>query len=220
MHFKPFDPYAAVRVYRTTLPHWKQEGATYFVTFRLADSIPRHVMMEWEHDRRVWLKARGIELDRAGEWRVAFEKLPETDQGSFERENARKLFRCLDECHGNCALRQPRMAGIVRDALFFFEESRYELGGFVVMPNHVHLLVAPRMGWEMEKIMQSVKRYSARRINAALGCREMPLWQKGFYDHIVRDEGELLRCREYIRMNPEKARLRVGEFLLHAGEYS
>ena len=176
-------------------------------------------MMEWEHDRRVWLKVRGIELDRAGEWRVAFEKLPEANQASFERENARKLFRCLDECHGSCALRQPRMAGIVRDALLFFPKSRYELGDFVVMPNHVHLLVAPRMGWEMEKIMQSVKRYSAR-INAALGRRAGALWQKGFYDHIVRDEAELLRCRDYVRNNPEKARLRVGEFLLYAGEYS
>lgn len=146
---------------------------------------------------------------------MAFAKLSETDQRSFERANARKLFRCLDECHGACVLRQPRVAAIVRDGLLFFENQRYELGDFVVMPNHVHLLIAPRDEWELETLMQSLKRYCARQINAALKRKDTSLWQKGFYDHIVRNEAELQRCREYIRLNPEKARLRTGEFLLH-----
>ncbi len=214
--FQPFDPHEAVRIYGTTLPHWRQTGATYFVTFRLADSIPRRVVAEWDYERRVWLKARGIGMDRAGQWRTAFEKLSKHDRRSFERDNARKLFRCLDECHGACVLRQPKMAMIVRDALFFFKNQRYELGDFVVMPNHVHLLIAPHAKWELEAVMQSLKRYCARQINAALKHKDTSLWQKSFYDHTVRDEAELQRCREYIRFNPEKARLRIGEFLRSA----
>jgi type I restriction enzyme R subunit len=206
-----------VRIYHTTLPHWRQTGATYFVTFRLADSIPRHVVAQWDEERRVWLKARGIEMDGMGEWPTAFEKLSEADQRSFERENARKLFRCLDECHGACVLRQPGLAMIVRDALLFFDKQRYELGDFVVMPNHVHLLIAPRAEWELEALMQSLKRYCARQINSALKRKDTSLWQKGFYDHIVRDEAELRRCGEYIRLNPEKARLR-SEFLLRSAD--
>ncbi len=216
--FKPFDPHEAVRIYRTTLPHWRQPGATYFVTFRLADSIPRNVLSEWEHDRRIWLQARGIEMDRAGDWRILFGKLPEPDQRAFERENARKLFRCLDQSFGACLLRQPRFASLVCDALLFFENQRYDLGDFVIMPNHVHLLIAPRAEWELERVMQSLKRYCAREINAALGRKGASLWQRGFYDHIVRDETELLRCRQYIRLNPEKARLRNGEFLLRSAD--
>ena len=83
------------------------------------------------------------------------------------------------------------------------------------MPNHVHLLIAPHAEWELEAIMHSLKRYCARQINAALKRKETSLWQKSFYDHIVRDEAELQRCRKYIRLNPEKARLRSEEFLLH-----
>ena len=67
--------------------------------------------------------------------------------------------------------------------------------------------------------MQSLKRYCARQINTALKRKDTSLWQKGFYDHIVRDEAELRRCREYIRLNPEKARLRAGEFLLRSADF-
>ncbi len=155
-------------------------------------------------------------MDRAGDWRTAFGKLSENDQRSFERANARKLFRCLDESHGACVLRSPEMAGIVRDALLFFAGQRYELGEFVIMPNHVHLFIAPREEWELETVMQSLKRYCARQINAALKRNEMSLWQKSFYDHIVRDEAELARCREYIRLNPMRARLRDGEYIRSA----
>ena len=160
-----------MRIYDTTLPHWRQAGATYFVTFRLADSIPRHVLAQWDGERRAWLKARGIEMDRKGEWRKAFARLPEDDQRSFERQNARKLFRCLNESHGACLLRQPQLASLVRDALLFFENQRYELGDFVIMPNHAHLLIAPRAEWELESVLQSLKRYCAREINAALGTQ-------------------------------------------------
>ncbi len=133
-------------------------------------------------------------------------------------ERTRKLFRCLNESHGACLLRQPQLASLVRDALLFFENQRYELGDFVIMPNHAHLLIAPRAEWELESVLQSLKRYCAREINAALGRKGTSLWQRGFYDHIVRDETELLRCRQYIRLNPEKARLRSGEFLLRSAD--
>ena len=155
-------------------------------------------------------------MDHRGEWRKAFAKPSKDDQRSFERESARKLFRCLDEGHVACVLRQPLMVTIVHDALLFFENQRHELGDSVVMPNHIHLLIAPRNEWELEPVMQSLKRYCTRQINAALKRKETSLWQKGFHDNIVRNEAELQRCREYIRLNPEKARLGAGEFLRSA----
>ena len=59
--FVPFDECKAVRIYRRNLPHWRQDGATYFVTFRLGDSLPRRVLDQWEYEKQLWLAARGID---------------------------------------------------------------------------------------------------------------------------------------------------------------
>ncbi len=60
--FVPFDECKAVRIYRRNLPHWRQDGTTYFVTFRLGDSLPRRVLDQWEYEKQLWLAARGINV--------------------------------------------------------------------------------------------------------------------------------------------------------------
>ena len=55
-----FDEYRAIRIYERNLPHWRQDGCTYFVTFRLADSIPVGVRQELEHEKKLWLLRHGI----------------------------------------------------------------------------------------------------------------------------------------------------------------
>src|SRR5579871_1175852 len=75
--FVPLDECRAVRIYQRNLPHWRQEGVTYFVTFREGDSIPEAVRCQWEEEKALWLKARRIAYDgERGQWRQAFEKLP------------------------------------------------------------------------------------------------------------------------------------------------
>jgi hypothetical protein len=72
--FIPFDERQAVRIYQRNLPHWRQDGVTYFVTFRLGDSIPEAIRLKWEEEKKLWLKARGIGYDgEKGRWREAFE---------------------------------------------------------------------------------------------------------------------------------------------------
>lgn len=56
MHLRFFNPYAEVRHTGTTLPHWQQQGAVYFLTFRTADSVPVHLLAQWENERETWLK--------------------------------------------------------------------------------------------------------------------------------------------------------------------
>ncbi|MEQ1854716.1 MAG: hypothetical protein ABMA01_24375, partial [Chthoniobacteraceae bacterium] len=51
-----FDPFAAIRHTRNHLPHWQQPGATYFITFRLADAVPAGLRTEWTNERAAWLK--------------------------------------------------------------------------------------------------------------------------------------------------------------------
>lgn len=84
------------------------------------------------------------------------------------------------------------------------------------MPNHVHLIVKPNRGVTLARITQSWKGWSAREINRLLG-RRGTLWQEESYDHIVRDHEQWVKLAQYIRANPEKARLSPGEFTLGCG---
>lgn len=202
--FAWFDPHRVVRVYHRNLPHWRQDGALYFVTFRLADSIPHRVLAAWAQERKIWLRAHGIVSESGGHVSVA--QLSEKDQRAYARMNARRLFGELDRGWGRCDLRRGDVREILKTSLLFHDATRWQVGDFVIMPNHVHLLVFMLGNYELEKQLNSVKRFSARRINGLLG-REGALWQRESYDHIVRDCAELRRIRRYIRLNPGKASL-------------
>ena len=202
-----FNPRKAVRVYRGNLPHWRQDDCLYFITFRLADSIPRGIVAQWQSERRAWLEAHGIVgYPESADWRHLFDKLSERDRRMFERMNSRRLFSELDRCHGECLLGRPEMMDTVANAMRYFDEERWRLGDFIIMPNHIHALVQPLHPWNLEDILSSVKRYSAREINRKLN-RSGVVWQKEYYDHIVRDRAELSRIRSYIEENPAKAGL-------------
>ena len=202
-------------MYRRNLPHWRIPGSMYFVTFHLADSIPRAVLDEWRYDRGVWLSARGISssLPRA-EQRRRYETIPETERTAFEREATRRFFSELDIGHGTCELRHPDAASIVADALRFHDGTRLQCGDFVVMPNHVHWLLKPQGEETLERLLQSVKQFSCKRINARFN-RTGTLWQKESHDHVVRDAEELARIRKYIAENSAKARLGPDEYVYH-----
>ncbi|MEN8255600.1 MAG: DUF4080 domain-containing protein, partial [Verrucomicrobiota bacterium] len=191
-----FNPYQEVhQTRRKNLPHWTQDDCTYFVTFRLADSIPQSRIKEYEELRRKW------------------EEHHHPPYSEKERERFNELFservnEWLDEGAGSCCLKNPELAAHVAETLQHFDGERYELDEWVVMPNHVHVLVKPLPGFGLPAILHTWKSYSAHAINQALN-RKGQLWQKESYDHIVRDMDELNRIRNYIRRNPEKARFRV-----------
>ena len=94
----------------------------------------------------------------------------------------------------------------MHDAILFFHEKRVDVGAFVVMPNHVHLVARPYPDHELETWLGSVKGYSADQINKLLG-RHGKLWQQESHDRIVRDLKHLNCCVRYIGRNPEKAGL-------------
>jgi hypothetical protein len=97
---------------RGYLPHVKAEGATYFVTFRLADSLPREIVARLSGRRQAAAqKAADPEATRAA-----------------EREHFRAFEAALDAAHGECWLRRTEIAGLVAEALLHFDEARYRLG--------------------------------------------------------------------------------------------
>jgi putative transposase len=202
--FVPFDERKAIRIYQRNLPHWRQDGVTYFVTFRLGDSIPEAIRCQWEEEKALWLKARGILYDGdIGRWRPAFEKLPEEDQFLFHKHFNRQVQSCLDRGLGSCHLPNLECINSLRAKMFGDDGSGYHSGDFIIMPNHVHLLVTPVRGTELEIILKRVKGASAVDCNRLLQ-RSGNFWQAESYDHIVRSLEQLHEYRKYIADNPSK----------------
>jgi valyl-tRNA synthetase len=127
----------------------------------------------------------------------------------YERFSA-QVEDWLDAGSGSCLLRDPEVATIVGDALRHFDGQRYDLGAWVVMPNHVHALVTPRQGFALGDILHSWKSFTAHAINRKLG-QTGAVWQHESYDHIVRDEAALAKIQEYVDLNPEKAGIEVTQ---------
>ena len=168
------------------LPHWEQGAVWYFITFRLADALPRAIAEELQRERDQWKEAH----DRSA--------LSRSELAEYRRLFSARYEDLLHACNGTCVLREPHLAEIVRHALHYFEGRRYILDECVIMPNHVHVLVKPRPGHGLVGILHSWKSYTANRINRQIG-RTGQLWQHESYDHIVRSEAAMDAFRRYIR---------------------
>ena len=187
--FVGFDPKAPVGFLRSgKLPHWRQEGVTYFVTWRTEDSMAKERVDTWFAERESWLKQH-----------------PEPWDTKTEEEYYR-LFpdrweKWLDENHGECLLARADLRKIVEDVLRHDDGVKYRLKDFVVMPNHVHALVTPLGKNTLSEAVQEWKSVSAHRINKALG-KKGEFWQKEYFDHIVRSAEQLEKFKRYIQNNP------------------
>jgi len=100
----------------------------------------------------------------------------------------------------------PADARIIVDALQFLRRERAYLLAYAIMPDHLHAVFVPKNGYTISQVMQTVKGYTSRAINARNKERG-PLWQVSFYDRVIRDEAHLLDTLEYIQRNPVAAGL-------------
>lgn len=190
---------------RGYLPHVKREGARYFVTFRLADSLPREVLLRIKAKRALRLAAlngSGTAKPKDSGPGPASDSIKE-----IERDYFRELEAYLDRGEGQCWLRRPEIARIVSEALKFFYGQRYDLNAWVVMPNHVHVVFWPLPNQTVSRIVQSWKRYTAREANKVLQLTGKAFWQPEPFDHWIRDDAECARFCSYVIHNPVKARL-------------
>ncbi|MDB5339264.1 MAG: hypothetical protein JWN70_4883 [Planctomycetaceae bacterium] len=226
--FQLFNPNNPSRFYIRNLPHWRQRGATYFVTLRQDDSIPAKVLAECLDIRQRWCRAHKLDLNikesDSDRFNLIYSQIPEGVRRAFERQQARMLHEELDRCHGSCVLRHGPPRKIVLDSLAHFHGERLCLGDAVVMPNHVHALVTPIGDFELEDILGSIKKWSSRLIGEWLGEQSPELhpggpdhnkprfWQQESYDRIVRDLEELTMFRNYIANNPGAAKIHEGSY--------
>jgi putative transposase len=162
---------------RGYLPHFDAPGVTQMVTVMLGDSFP---------------------VTRCPEWEPI---LHEPDQS----EKRRKLEAWLDRGHGTCWLRRPEVAQVVEAELLDHDGKDCELQAWVIMPNHVHLVVDI---WDMplSRLMHLWKGKSSRRSNAVLGRRGC-FWQEDYFDTLLRDSEHLAKAVRYTEQNPTKARV-------------
>jgi len=202
--FAPFDPEAPLAIYGRHLPHWRQAGATYFVTFRLGDAMPQEKLKQWKLEKIQWLQEHP-------------EPHSQADREEYHSRFTDQLQKWLDAGYGKCLLRQPQISKLVEEALGFFDGERYLLGTYVVMPNHVHVLVRPLEGHTLSEILHSWKSFTSNKINEALHSRGT-VWLDESFDALVRNEAQLEKYANYISENPGKAALNHSEFRLGCGK--
>ncbi len=165
--------------YRRNLPHWQPEGKVLFLTWSLHGSVPLHVIREVSKQAKDILGKSFVEIDRR------------LDQGKT----------------GPTWLKDPDIAASVVKSLErgTRELKCFDLFAYVVMSNHVHVLIQPRV--PLRRITNGIKGFSARKANKILGRTGQPFWREESFDHWVRNEEEFHRIKSYIEHNPVTAGL-------------
>lgn len=162
---------------RGYVPHFEGKGLTQSITFRLADSLPAELMREY-----------------------AFE-FHAHEPNEVERRSRVEAY--LDLGKGSVWLQNPQIAAMVQCNLLWFDNKHYQLHAWVVMPNHVHVLITPKLS--LPRIVHSWKSFTSNKANELLG-KKGAFWQREYFDRFIRDE-RFNAAVTYIENNPVKAGL-------------
>jgi len=191
--------------YRRNLPHIIPDDAQFFVTFTLNGALSYDVIERLQNEKEERIK----KAIKTGERKYDIEKI---------------YFGKYDDLLANPSngvkfIENEHVAKIVADKIHEFDNLKYELICFCIMPNHVHLLI-DTMNYTPEKlnnkgstkeyyltdVLRLIKGNTSNRCNKILN-REGRFWQNENYDHFIRDRNELSRIISYILHNPVKANL-------------
>ena len=167
---------------RGYLPHFDGGEIPQAITFRLVNSLPKEQLDAWEKE------LCNLPVEKA------------------KTEYRHRIEAYLDVGYGETWLADPRIAALVEDALLYFDSERYNIHAWVVMPNHIHVLVTPRRGYQLLEIIRSWKSFTANKANRLLG-RSGQFWQAGYFDRYIRDDRHFAAVLAYIEDNPVKAGL-------------
>ncbi len=167
---------------RGYLPHFDGGELVQTINLRLADSLPHKVLKKWQ------------------------DELARNPTANDEAVLRRRIERFLDHGYGNCELKDLRVARIVQNSLLHFDDQRYRLSAWVLMPNHVHLLLTPAASMSLSEIMKSFKSYTSHEANKILK-RSGRFWMEDYFDRYVRDQKHFTSAISYIENNPVKAGL-------------
>ncbi|MES1228061.1 MAG: transposase [Armatimonadota bacterium] len=167
---------------RGYLPTRDEPNRRQMVTFRLNDSLPKGVLIGWQEEMKLF------------------------PDEARDRKLREKVQTHLDAGYGTCLLGRPEAARIVAEAFKARDSHDYELLAWVVMPNHVHVLIRQVDGAPLHKIVSAWKGVTSHAINKLLD-RKGPLWNREYFDRYMRDDDHFARAVAYIEDNPVNAGL-------------
>jgi REP element-mobilizing transposase RayT len=153
----------------------------------LHDSLPQEKLQWLREEKESWMK------QHSQPWNEKVTK-------EYINKFGKAVDQWQDNNYGNCLLKKQSNRKIVEDALFFFDGKRYDLIAFVVMPNHIHILMKLREGHELTEIMRSIKSFTAKKINENEKSTG-PVWQSESYDRLIRDQKHFENVVRYIIAN-------------------
>ena len=211
---------------RGYLPHIENKMLQ-VITFRLYDSVPREIIEQWKcalalQENTVTAGSTASDASNASD-AGGVARAPEgTGNAGAPARNTRnapartpheeqkKLRRMIDDYedkgYGQCFFRDDRIAGLMESTLFHYEGRHYRLIRWVIMPNHVHVMIELLPGVALSSILQEWKSSTSHSANKLLG-RNGVFWMPEYYDRYIRDQHHLKRAIEYIDANPVKAGL-------------
>jgi putative transposase len=185
--------------YERNLPHLHSHDYPIFITWREAFTIPASIKQDIEKEITAYRKTHESDNLTAHDLKSKLEK-----RRFVFYDNVLAYNPELPSHLGN-----HDVAEIVSNAIEYYNNQRYNLISYCIMPNHVHLIIVPLDDGKGEKyslasIMHSIKRFSAYKINKLMK-KAGAFWQREFYDRVIRSDAELANCINYILNNPVKA---------------
>jgi len=167
---------------RGYLPHFNAGEIPQMVTLREEGSLPKDLVDYWR------------------------KRLAQNPEAPERQAYLKQIEQYLDRCEGQAFLAQAEVAGLVQSALLHFDGERYALLSWVIMSNHVHVVVVPTPPHDLTGIVHSWKSWTAHEANKILG-REGAFWAPDYFDRFIRNEKHLLSAIQYVEMNPVKVGL-------------
>lgn len=199
--------------YRRNLPHWQPPNATIFLTWRLHGSLPKEVLA----------RLKTFEMQIRSQSTSVDEDLQDRTMRQHKQIFARYDRMLHEDAIGPQWLADDRLAALVVDSLFFHSDKLYNLLAYVVMSNHVHVLLHPLKVEESDQnqavedaepqyvllrnITKSLKGYTAWKANQILARTGQTFWQTESFDHWVRNQAEMERIIDYIESDPVRSEL-------------
>jgi putative transposase len=200
--------------YQRNLPHIQPTEAVFFITARLAGSLPVSVVNQLKEESE-------RALQRLAETSDDVDALDKAKL-DYQKRYFVRFDSCLDNPqNGPYWLSNPQVATVLKEALHFRAKDQYDLVAYTIMSNHIHFVVDTRAKGSLERplfrIIQSFKSHTARQSNTILN-RNGEFWHSESYDHVVRDQSELQRVIQYVLNNPVRAGL-VQEWQAWSSSY-
>jgi REP element-mobilizing transposase RayT len=172
---------------RGYIPHYDAAGITQFITMRLADSVPQHVQLQLKAELEA-LEASGVGPQVLGQ------------------ERRKRIERLLDAGYGSCVLANEAVAQVVIQSLETLKAAGHELTRWVIMPNHIHLLMKAHSEASLASVIRFFKARTAKLANKALSGSGR-FWFPEFFDRYICDSDHLNKVIRYIDENPVRAGL-------------